>query len=153
MPLSSIPLRRAHCVCPARSLPLVALLAIVAAGCGVSGAGGTPTSAQGTLSGNVVAAPTCPVERADKPCQPAPVANREVSIETPDGMVVARVTTNAQGRFSATLDPGPYVVHVAIVRGQPGLRQVSPGNATVRAGNTTSVTITLDTGIRARSTP
>jgi hypothetical protein len=53
-----------------------------------------------------------------------------VSIQTPDGMA------------------GPYVVHVVIVRGQLGLRQLSPANVTVRAGKTISVTITLDTGIR-----
>jgi hypothetical protein len=100
------------------------------------------------LSGKVVAAPTCSVGRADKPCEPAPVANREVSIQRPDGMVVATVTTDAQGWFSATLDPGACVVHVVIVRGQPGLRQLSPANVTVRAGKTISVTITLDTGIR-----
>jgi hypothetical protein len=36
---------------------------------------------------------------------------------------------------------------VALVRGQPGLRQLSPGNVSVLAGKTTSVTMTLDTGI------
>jgi hypothetical protein len=150
MPLSSIPLRRTH---PARCLPLLALLAIAAIGCGVSGAGGTSASTQGTLVGKVVAAPTCPVERAEQPCQPVPVAHREVRIQTPGGTVVARVTTDAQGRFSATLAPGAYVVRVAIVRGQVGLRQLSPGDVTVRAGETTSVTIMLDTGIRTSGTP
>jgi hypothetical protein len=139
--------------CGVPMLLLFMLLAFAAAGCGVSGAGGTPTSTQGTLSGKVIARPTCPVERADQPCQPAPIAHRAVSIERPDGTVVATVTTDAQGQFSATLDPGSYVVHVAIVRGQPGLRQLTPGDVTILAGKTTPVTITLDTGIRSRSTP
>jgi hypothetical protein len=153
--------------------PLLMLLAIAAAGCGASslgsGSGGIPASQQGTqppsaqptstqgtpptsrqgvLSGKVVAGPTCPVERAEDPCQPVPVAHREVRIQTPGGTVAATVTTDAQGRFSATLAPGAYVVRVAIVREQVGLRQPSPEQLTVRAGKTTSVTIMLDTGIR-----
>ncbi|HEV8190741.1 MAG TPA: carboxypeptidase-like regulatory domain-containing protein, partial [Ktedonobacterales bacterium] len=91
------------------------------------------------MSGKVIARPNCPVERADQPCKPAPVTNRAVSIETPDGTVVATVTTDAQGQFSATLDPGSYVIHVAIVHGQPGVRQLTPGDVTILAGKTTSI--------------
>ncbi len=123
------------------------------AACGVSGTGGASAGAQGTLAGKVVARPTCPVERADKPCQPAPVTHRAVSIEDTSGSVVTAVTTDGQGQFNVALDPGSYVVKVAIVTGQPGLRQLTPGDVTILAGETTPLTITLDTGIRSRSTP
>src|SRR5262249_33275864 len=131
---------------------VLALLALVVAACGVSGTGGAPASTQGMLSGKVVARPTCPVERAEQPCQPAPITHRTVSIENASGKVVASVTTDPQGQFSVALAPGQYVVRVAIVRGQPGLRQLTPGSVTVFAGKTTPITITLDTGIRSPST-
>jgi hypothetical protein len=137
-----------------RGLPIVvALLALVVTGCGVSGTVGTSTGPQGTVQGKVVASPACPVERADQPCQPTPVPGRSVSITTPGGTVAATVTTDAQGQFAATLAPGAYVVKVAIITGKPGLRQLTPGDVTVVAGKTTLITITLDTGIRRPSTP
>jgi hypothetical protein len=102
----------------------------------------------GTLSVDVVAGPTCPVEQAENPCPPVRVAERPVTIVTPAGAVVATATTDAQGHFSIVLTPGAYVIQVAIVPGAPGLRQDSPGNVTVVDGQTTSVQIMLDTGIR-----
>ena len=104
--------------------------------------------AQGTLHGTVVAGPTCPVERAEDPCPPKPVPGREVKIASPAGRVVATVTTDGQGHFQVVLAPGNYTVFVvgtaqALGSGRAGLVQ-----ATVRAGQTTAVTIALDTGIR-----
>lgn len=158
MRLMSNPRSRAH---RSKHLPLgsVALVALgtllILAGCGVSGSGigGASADAQGTLAGKVVASPTCPVERADKPCPPAPVTHRAVSIEDTSGTVVTEVTTDGQGQFNVALDPGSYVVKVTIVTGQPGMRQLTPGDVTILAGETTPLTITLDTGIRSRSTP
>src|SRR5215467_13971309 len=69
----------------------VALLAIFVVGCGVSGTGGTSAGAHGVLVGKVVARPTCPVERIDNPCQPAPIPHRSVSIEDSNGKAVAMV--------------------------------------------------------------
>lgn len=107
-----------------------------------------PGGPQGTLVGDVVAGPTCPVERVGNPCPPRPVPNRQVRIESPTGDVVTTVTTDARGHFSVHLAPGHYVVRVAIIPGQVGLRQVTPGDVTIVAGQITSITIELDTGIR-----
>ena len=132
-------------------------LSLLLTGCGTSSftAASSTTSAgpQGTVQGKVVASPSCPVERADQPCQPTPVPGRSVSITTPGGTVAAAVTTDAQGQFTATLAPGAYVIKVAIITGKPGLRQRTPGDVTVLAGKTTVITIMLDTGIRRPSTP
>jgi hypothetical protein len=113
-------------------------------------AGQTPAASgpQGTLAGDVVASPTCPVQQAENPCPPKPVADRQVVIETPSGAVAAKATTDAQGHFTVTLAPGSYTVKVAIVPGLIGMRQDTPANVTVVDGRATSVTITLDTGIR-----
>jgi hypothetical protein len=159
-----------------RSLALAALgvtLAALLAGCGVTttvgstGAGrdttpgvatATATAAarqpvvsagsHGTLVAKVEAGPTCPVEQAENPCPPKPVADRQVTIETPAGAVVMTAMTDAQGRFSVALPPGTYVVRVEAVPGQMGLRQVSDGKVTVTEGQTATVTIEVDTGIR-----
>lgn len=135
----------------------VAILALgllsILAGCGVSGAGGASGGTQGTLAGKVVASPSCPVERADKPCQPTPIKDRAVSIEDTAGNLVTSATTDSQGQFNVNLNPGSYVVKVEIITGQPGMRQLTPGDVTIITGKTTPITITLDTGIRSRSTP
>ena len=103
---------------------------------------------QGTLTGEVVAAPTCPVERAEDPCPPKPVPGRQVVIVAASGSVAATVTTDAQGHFQLALAPGSYTLAVPGELGTPGGRQIAPAHATVVAGQTAHVTIVLDTGIR-----
>jgi hypothetical protein len=44
--------------------------------------------------------------------------------------------------------PGSYVVQVKIIPGKVGMRQITPGDVTVRANETTVIQILLDTGIR-----
>jgi hypothetical protein len=130
-------------------LPMVAAVVIagvvlILTACGQTDSGAT----HGTLTGTVVASPTCPVQNADQPCAPVPVRGRLVQALDTRGQVVASAKTDDQGRFSLSLAPGSYVIHVAIVQGQPGLRQTTPGNVTVSAGQSASLNIELDTGIR-----
>jgi len=106
-----------------------------------------PGGPQGTLTGDVVAGPTCPVQH-ETPCPQAHVTNRQVTIRNLDGAVVATTTTDAQGHFSVSLSPGTYDVQVAIVPGQIGLHQTTSGRVTIVAGQTTQIQIVLDTGIR-----
>ena len=128
-----------------RFWPALAIsVALALAACTQIGPGGP----QGTLVGDVVAGPTGPVEKAGNPCPPRPVPNRQVTIETSAGVIAATATTDAQGHFSVHLAPGHYVVRVAIIPGQVGLRQVTPGDVTIVAGQTATITIMLDTGIR-----
>jgi hypothetical protein len=105
-------------------------------------------TSQGTLHGTVVAGPTCPVERAEDPCPPKPVPGREVEIASPAGKVVATVTTDGQGHFQVVLAPGNYSVFVVGTAQALGSGRAATVQATVRAGQTTAVTIALDTGIR-----
>ena len=145
---------------------MVLVLGSALAGCGVSTVGvgdanttngppdATATSTStfsgptGTIAGDVVAGPTCPVEQAEHPCPPAVVKNREVDIQTPAGRTVATTTTDATGHFSVDVPPGQYVVHVKIEQGQVGMRQTTPGDVTVSVNQTSTVHIGLDTGIR-----
>ena len=134
--------------CRSLTLPgalLLVSLGMLLAACGLSSG---PGAGQGTLTGTVEASPTCPVEHSGQTCPPAPVPNRQVQILDANGKVAATTTTDAHGHFSVVMAPGNYVVKVAIVRGQIGVRQISPGNVTVTAGQKTTVTIEMDTGIR-----
>ena len=105
------------------------------------------TQSEGTLNGTVVAGPTCPVESVDNPCPPRPVPDRLVLIETTAGTVAARATTDQQGRFVVTLSPGTYTLLVPPGASQFPIQRVTQ-KVTIGAGQTTQVTIELDTGIR-----
>jgi hypothetical protein len=136
---------RRVCAFLSAALITVGMLLLLAACAPTStGAGGQ----QGTLTGNVIAGPTCPVQQAETPCPPAPVTNREVTIKTSDGTVAATAMTDAHGDFSVSLAAGSYQVQVAIIPGQIGVQQTTPGQVTIAAGQTTHVEIMLDTGIR-----
>jgi hypothetical protein len=139
--------------------PLALSLILTLAGCAsitVSGSGAAGTSTpragtsgtQGTLAGDVVAGPTCPVERAEDPCPPMAVTNRPVEIRGTNGALVTTTTTDSKGHFSVALPPGTYVVTVPIKQGQIGMRQESDVKASVTAGQVTTVKVMLDTGIR-----
>jgi hypothetical protein len=106
------------------------------------------TGAQGTIAGEVVAGPTCPVEQVDNPCPPKPVPHREVTIAASGGGIVATATTDEAGRFSVQVAPGNYVVRVKAGPGLLGISQVTSGEVTVRANETSILHIELDTGIR-----
>jgi len=125
---------------------LLSLAACVPASSAGQGAG-SESANQGTLSGDVLAGPTCPVESAARPCPPRPVPDRQVMIQTPDGKTIATTTTDKNGHFTITLAPGNYLVQVAAVPG-PYLRQQKAVQVVIIAGKTASVKILLDTGIR-----
>ena len=151
---------------PARSrllAPLATLLVIGAllAGCTSVGGGGT-TGTTGVISGVVMAGPTCGAEPAGSPaaCGPKPVAGKTVNIisvsatatvtisQPPSGPVIASATTDSQGRFSVNVPPGSYVVVVAPPSSGFSMRQTNLPLVAVAAGQTASVTVELDTGIR-----
>jgi hypothetical protein len=104
--------------------------------------------AHGTLAADVVVGPVCPVQSTQNPCPSQPVPNRQVAIQTPAGATVTTRTTDSQGHLTVDLAPGHYVVRVAIIPGQPGVRQTTPGDVTITAGQTTHLTIELDSGVR-----
>jgi hypothetical protein len=113
----------------------------------------TPTTipalaSQGVLAGQVVAGPTCPVERAEDPCPPRPVPNRVVLIELPVGTLVAKAMTDAHGQFQVALAPGVYMVNVPGGGGLAGGREGVRVQATVHVGQVSHVKLELDTGIR-----
>lgn len=142
-------------------LSAIVLVCALLAACTSVGGGGTSGNT-GVISGVVMAGPTCGAEPAGSPaaCGPKPVAGKTVSIigvsatatvsiaQPPTGPVAATATTDAQGRFSVNVPPGVYVVVVTPASSGFSMRQTNLPQVTVSSGQTVSVTVTLDTGIR-----
>jgi len=123
-----------------RRLAILAITAALAAGCGHAT---TPASSSG-IEGRAIAGPTCPVQRVGSPCPERPVGDAVVFVER-DGHQVARFTTDADGTFRVTLDPGTYTLVPASGRPFPIGRPVA---VTVSAGSYAHVDLRYDTGIR-----
>ena len=128
------------------ALFMLVLAVLLAAGAGCSGG---PVAPKGTLQGQVTIGPICPVERPDQPCLPTPetYAARKVLVYGPDGTtLVETVPLNQTGYYRVQLDLGTYVVdinHVGIDR-SPDV----PRTVTIHSGETITLDIAIDTGIR-----
>ena len=127
-------------------------LAVTACGSGSDGRYGSSGGAPGLVRGELVTDPTCPVEGvAGQDCAPSP-AEGEVDVfaggadpGNPASEPIASVETDDSGRFELELDPGEYLLVPAPVdAGAVG----RPEPVTVTAGDTTEVTVTIDSGIR-----
>ncbi|TMK36594.1 MAG: carboxypeptidase regulatory-like domain-containing protein [Actinobacteria bacterium] len=120
-----------------RTLATALLLALIACG-RTSG----PASTSG-IFGTVTAGPTCPVERVGSPCPPAPWVGTVRA--TDDAGHPTETTTDENGDYTLTLEPGSYEV-VAVTDGGPPTGQ--PVAIDVQAGHPIRVDLTVDTGIR-----
>jgi hypothetical protein len=125
---------------------MIALAVLLAAGAGCAGG---PAAPKGMIQGQVTIGPICPVERPDQPCLPTPetYAARKVLVRSADGVnLVATLSLNETGYYRVDLDPGTYVVdinHAGIDR-SPDV----PRTITLSAGETVTLDIGIDTGIR-----
>jgi len=116
----------------------------VPGGGGSSAGGGVPSGVG--VAGVATAGPTCPVVSDNDPsCAERPVAGAMVHIVAADGTEVATLTTDAQGRFSADLEPGAY--QVVADDGAGLMHRPDPVTITVTNGVVT-VQLSYDTGIR-----
>lgn len=112
-----------------------ALLGALILGCGQQ-----VTAVTGSVSGTLTASPCRPVERiGDPPCPPVP--NVRVDFTGSDSRTVS-VSTDAGGRYLVSLPPGTYQVHV-----RSGFRS-QPDRVSVAAGQSITVDLTFDSGIR-----
>lgn len=131
-----------------RYLAAGVVLAFVALGPLACQNAGPPPVAAGFLRGGVLAGPTCPVvsEPADPACADRPVAGATLVIETDGGDEVARLTSDADGRFEVALVPGRYTV---LPQPMAGLLGTAPSQQfVVEAEADTEIVVLYDTGIR-----
>lgn len=71
-----------------------------------------PASTRAILVGHVTSSPSCPVERADQPCPPRPVAGNVQALRS--GRIVASAATDASGRYELSLAPATYDLRVDV---------------------------------------
>ena len=106
---------------------------------------------EGTLEGTMAIAPICPVERIppDPRCQPTPemyAAHQVYVYDSAHSRFVATLIPDATGHFSAVLPVGTYVVDVQH-RAIGGARDL-PKTIVIKSGETVTISIDIDTGIR-----
>lgn len=102
----------------------------------------------GMLRGQVTIGPNCPVERADNPCvtPPEAYASREFLV-TQNGKTITSFHADASGNYIISLAPGTYT----IVFAKTGIGFMSknlPGIVTIKANESATLNIDVDTGIR-----
>ena len=104
----------------------------------------------GAIEIEAVAGPVCPVEQEppDPDCEPRPVDGARIFVQPGDGrdILVAEGTTDARGRATIGIAAGEYIVLGGDVEGLMG--RPEPVTVTVPGGQTVTVTLTYDTGIR-----
>jgi hypothetical protein len=124
----------------------IAVVGLLAA-CGGS-VEATTTMPQGTLAGQALAGPTCPVETTppDPACAPRPVPGAVLLVLDAGDERVAEIITDDEGRFSAAIAAGSYRLVPQPVEGLMGTAE--PQDVTIEAGETTTVVVGYDTGIR-----
>jgi hypothetical protein len=100
-----------------------------------------------TLTGSVLAGPTCPVERVppDVGCADRAVSGAEVIFVDDMEERVADVVSDVDGRFSLVLPPGTYTLEPQPVHGLLG---TAPPQVILIADADIAVTLRYDTGIR-----
>jgi hypothetical protein len=96
------------------------------------------------VTGVVQAAPSCPVERLDHPCPPHPVQAALVQA-LQGGRLAAQQRTTAGGAFTFQLPAGTYLMRAT---NAGGYESTTERLTTVGAGQTSRVTLILDSGIR-----
>lgn len=103
----------------------------------------------GMVEGNMKIGPICPVEQVGHPCNPtvAMYASHPIFIYSSDkSILIKTLTPDASGDFSATLPVGSYFVdtqHQSV-----GAVQGVPAVISIISGEITTLTISIDTGIR-----
>lgn len=120
-----------------------ALLAAVLWLCGCAGQTGPVTGHSGILTGLVLTAPVCPVERIDQECPPRPVSG--AAVVALDGEAVRGSTlTDSTGAFHLTLPDGRYVIRASSVGGYAS----TASEPVVISDTPCHITLVVDSGIR-----
>ena len=102
----------------------------------------------GGVVGQVLAGPTCPVEKdpPDPACADRAVEGAILVVFDPQGQEVTRVTSNPNGYFEISLEPGTYRIEPQPVAGLLGT--AAPFELEIVPGVVDQVTVSYATGIR-----
>lgn len=100
-------------------------------------------SPSGVVSGNVLSAPSCPVERVGYVCPPRPVSGATVVAYDGDTAQVS-TRTDSGGFFRLTLPVGRYVIKATNAGGYAS----TASQDVVVSGGSVRITLIVDSGIR-----
>jgi hypothetical protein len=131
----------------AAPLALILMLSLIAA-CTVPPATFAPTPqlvATG-VHGQVLAGPTCPVERPGESACVRPVEGAVIVARDASGAVAGRAVTDTAGAYFLPLQPGNYTIEPQPVEGLLGTAR--PATVEVTAGPPATLDLSYDTGIR-----
>jgi len=110
-------------------------------GVGTAGADGVVAAMKGHVEGQVSFGPVSPIARPG--IQNYRPRSTQLDILDGEGKIVARVTSNDDGRFELDLEPGTY-----IIRPEPGQGYAASRHITVKPNEITQIGINYDSGIR-----
>ena len=122
-------------------LTLLAVAALLLCGC--TGDSGQPAGHSGVVTGYVLTAPVCPVERPGMECAPRPVAGAAV-VALAEDTVRSSTTTDAAGAFSFTLPEGSYLIRATNAGGYAS----TASEDVVVSDSPVHLTLVVDSGIR-----
>lgn len=105
-----------------------------------------PDDRLGTIRGEVLLAPTCPVESAGSPCPGRPLAGVPVRVVDANGNVRASAVSDDRGAFTIDVTPGSYLLTASIE--EDPARSAKPVRVEVRAGEVVRSEVLVDSGIR-----
>jgi hypothetical protein len=105
-----------------------------------------PGDSEGVLSGTVTIGPLCPVEPCDQPVGDL-YSSRSLLLEREDGRV-SKLPLDANGKFRAVLPIGRYAIDLTECEFL-GCPTALPLTVVIEPGETTTVDIDIDTGVRS----
>ena len=118
----------------------LAAACVLLTGCAASALPPLPTPVPGTVTGTVIIAPCQPVQQVGSPpCPPRP--GIRVHLDGPSAGATA--ITGPTGTYVAELPPGTYQVWA-----EGGIVRPAPVTVTVVSGQTVTLNLTVDSGIR-----
>ncbi len=119
---------------------LIGVLILVLATCSLY----NPTPRGSGIEGQVLIGPMCPVMQQGQQC-PDQSYQATLTVNSPSGVQIAQVQTDAQGHFKIPLVPGNYILHP---KSPNGVATAGDQTFTVETGHYTQLTIHYDSGIR-----
>lgn len=122
---------------------LILLAAAALLLCGCTNESGQVTGHSGLVTGYVLTAPVCPVERVGQECPPRPVSGAAVVALAGDA-VRGKTLTDTAGAFSLTLADGRYVIEASNVGGYAS----TASEHVVVSDKPVHITLIVDSGIR-----
>jgi hypothetical protein len=128
-----------------RAIGAVLLVGLLTSGCASTAREVLPASDTG-VEGTVLFGPLCPVERADSPCPPKPIA-AFITVTTAAGATVGTGSSEPNGAFRIALAPGTYRL-TARAPGSGAFGVSKPIDVVVVRGRYTHVDLMVDSGIR-----